>query len=60
MNHILQCSYPIVMYRRMAPLLSIVGIKLVVNNIAMGANNCLPYNLCLESQGGRDPEFLSW
>ena len=26
----------------------------------MGANPCLPYNFCLESMGGLDPDFLSW
>ena len=54
------CSYPMVMYRRMQPLLAAVGINLTVHNIAMGANDCMPYNICLESQGGRDPEFISW
>jgi hypothetical protein len=48
------------MHREMEPVLAAVGIKLETHNLGMGANNCIPYNLCLEAQGGRDPDFLSW
>jgi hypothetical protein len=53
-------SYPMIVSKRMTPLLASVGIDMKVRNIAMGANNCVPYNLCLESMGGLDTDFVSW
>ena len=53
-------SYPAIFERRMGPVFKALGINLVVHNIAMGANNCLPYQFCYESMGGLDPEFIGW
>lgn len=53
-------SYPATVEKRLGPIFSTLGIRLVVHNIAMGANNCLPYQLCYESMGGLDPEFVGW
>lgn len=53
-------SYPFIFKRRMDGIFSALGIKLTVNNIAQGANNCAPYILCYESMGGLDPDFIGW
>ena len=53
-------SYPFVAERRLSPVLAAMGIELVVRNIAMGANNCLPYDYCYNAQGGEGADWLSW
>lgn len=53
-------SYPAVVNRRLGPILKALGVKLLVNNIAQGANNCIPYTLCYESMGGLNPDFVGW
>jgi hypothetical protein len=46
--------------KRMDSVFSALGIKLVVNNIAQGANLCVPYDMCYESMGGLDADFIGW
>lgn len=53
-------SYPAIVGKRLGPILAAMGIKIVIHNIAQGANNCSPYTLCYESMGGLDPEFVGW
>lgn len=53
-------SYPAIVDHRMNPILKALGVDLVVHNIAQGANNCSPYQLCYESMGGQNPDFLGW
>lgn len=53
-------SYPSIVRKRMKPLFNSLGIKLIVHNIAQGANNCIPYSFCYESMGGTDPDFVGW
>ena len=37
-----------------------LGINMTVRNIAQGANNCNPYDMCYESMGGHDPDWVGW
>jgi hypothetical protein len=53
-------SYPSIVLARMQPILKLVGVELVMHNIAQGANNCIPYSYCYESMGGMDPDFVGW
>ena len=53
-------SFPLIVQKRMGPILKLLGIELVVHNIAQGANNCIPYNFCYESMGGMNPDFVAW
>ena len=53
-------SYPLILKKRMLPIFNSLKIDLKIHNIAQGANNCIPYNLCLEAMGGNDPDFISW
>ena len=46
--------------KRMGPVMAALGIKLVVRNIAMGANDCNPYDFCYESMGGSDADWYGW
>jgi len=53
-------SYPLIVNKRMHAPLAAAGVDLQVHNIAQGANNCLPSNVCYESMGGHDPDFVAW
>lgn len=53
-------SFPLIVDKRMHAPLAAAGIDLQVHSIAQGANNCLPSNLCYESMGGHDPDFVAW
>lgn len=46
-------SWPFVAERRMEPALRALGVRLLVHNIAQGANQCLPSNWCYKSMGGQ-------
>ena len=46
--------------RRMKPVFDALGIELLVRNIAQGANNCFPSNLCYEAMGGSSPDWVGW
>jgi len=53
-------SYPMIVQARLGPILANLGVDLRVHNIAQGANNCSPYQLCYEAMGGRDPDWVGW
>lgn len=53
-------SHPFVFERRVAPVLEALGVKLVVRNIAQGANNCRPFDYCYASMGGEEADFIAW
>jgi hypothetical protein len=53
-------SYPLIVQKRMHAALAAAGVDLQVHNIAQGANGCLPSNMCYESMGGHDPDFVGW
>ncbi len=53
-------SWPQVFERRMLPIFEAIGVKLLVHNIAQGANNCRPALNCYESMGGENADFIGW
>jgi hypothetical protein len=53
-------SYPLVVRNHLTPIFDMLGVDLNVHNIAQGANPCVPYDLCYESMGGFDPDFVNW
>jgi hypothetical protein len=53
-------AHPFVFERRIKPLLALIGVDLVVRNIAQGANNCRPFEYCYESMGGEGADFIQW
>lgn len=53
-------SYPFVFERRVASIFDSLGIKLIVRNIAQGANNCRPFDYCYESMGGGNADYIGW
>jgi hypothetical protein len=53
-------SHPFVFERRIGPILEAAGVKLIVRNIAQGANNCRPFGYCYESMGGENADFIAW
>jgi hypothetical protein len=55
-----QQSYPQVFQRRMKSIFEQLHIEFSVRNIAQGANDCYPSDLCYETMGGFDPDFLGW
>ena len=53
-------SYPAITQKRLSPILKVLGADLEARNIAQGANACLPYQLCYDSMGGLDPDWIGW
>eukprot|EP01033_Poteriospumella_lacustris_P017146 gene17146-12265_t len=53
-------SYPFVFERRIKKAFEALGIKLLVHNIAQGANNCRPSDHCYNAMGGDNADFMSW
>lgn len=53
-------SYPAIVQKRLEKIFTTLGKKIIVRNIALGANNCAPYIFCYESMGGEDPDFIGW
>ena len=53
-------SYPMIVEKRLGPLLKAMGIRLVVHNIASRRATCSPYVLCYEAQGLVDPDVVGW
>lgn len=53
-------SYPYVFKKRLQSTFDKLGIDLIVRNIALGANNCVPYIQCYESMGGPNIDFAGW
>ena len=53
-------SWPEVFKRRMTPVFDALGIELKVHNIAQGANNCRPADLCYEAMGGENADWIGW
>lgn len=53
-------AYPQVFERRMKPVLSALGVDLVVRDIAQTANQCIPSELCYNAMGGENADFIGW
>eukprot|EP00602_Paraphysomonas_sp_CaronLab_P010572 CAMPEP_0185031500 /NCGR_PEP_ID=MMETSP1103-20130426/19009_1 /TAXON_ID=36769 /ORGANISM="Paraphysomonas bandaiensis, Strain Caron Lab Isolate" /LENGTH=548 /DNA_ID=CAMNT_0027567043 /DNA_START=103 /DNA_END=1749 /DNA_ORIENTATION=+ len=53
-------SYPLVFEKRLRSTFEKLGVEFEVRNIAQGANDCMPSNLCYESMGGYDGDFFGW
>ena len=51
-------SYPMVFQRLMSPLFDSLGVQLEVYNIAQGANQCIPSDLCYSAMGHANPDFV--
>eukprot|EP00603_Paraphysomonas_imperforata_P007121 CAMPEP_0114431818 /NCGR_PEP_ID=MMETSP0103-20121206/10815_1 /TAXON_ID=37642 ORGANISM="Paraphysomonas imperforata, Strain PA2" /NCGR_SAMPLE_ID=MMETSP0103 /ASSEMBLY_ACC=CAM_ASM_000201 /LENGTH=365 /DNA_ID=CAMNT_0001601433 /DNA_START=336 /DNA_END=1430 /DNA_ORIENTATION=- len=53
-------SHPLVLESRMRPIFEALGIEFEVNNIAQGANDCHPSNLCYDAMAGEGGDFYLW
>jgi hypothetical protein len=53
-------AYPFILDNRISPIFKALGVEMHTHNIAQGANNCSPYQLCYESMGGADPDVVGW
>lgn len=42
------------------PIFESLGIELVVNNVAIGNNPCLPYDVCVHTFAGLQPDIVHW
>ena len=56
-NHV-NHSYPAVLYRRLNPLFSALGVKLEVRNVAHKYMGCRLMNYCLQTLGGTGFDFV--
>ena len=59
-DSLFQHSHPKVLERRMRPVFDALGIDFVVHNIAQGANDCVPFNMCLDAMAGEGGDFYLW
>jgi len=53
-------SYPFVMESRLHTVFSLLGIKLKVDNAAIGGIPSFPYGWCMRNFWGADPDVVSW
>jgi hypothetical protein len=44
----------------MKPVFSSLHIELIVRNVAMGNNPCLPYDICVSTFAGSDSDMVHW
>jgi hypothetical protein len=59
-DNYLHQSYPMIVERRMAPVFSALGSKLIVRNIAQNHMDCKLSNYCFATMGGSDADFVGW
>jgi hypothetical protein len=59
-DNTLASSFPMIVEKRLKDVFAALQIKFNVSNIAQGANNCYPYEMCYESMGGDNPDFVGW
>lgn len=53
-------SYPYIFKKRLQSTFDQLGVELVVRNIALTTNRCVPYIKCYESMGGSNFDFVGW
>lgn len=53
-------SHPKVLETRMRPIFEALGVEFEVRNIAQGANDCAPSNMCYEAMAGEGGDFFLW
>jgi hypothetical protein len=53
-------SYPKILETRMRPIFEALGVTFEVDNIAQGANDCTPFNMCYDAMAGEGGDFYLW
>lgn len=53
-------SHPKILEARMRPIFEALGITFEVDNIAQGANDCSPSNMCYDAMAGEGGDFYLW
>ena len=53
-------SYPAIVDKRLKAVMNALKLNFIVQNIAQGNNNCIPYEWCYESMGDKDPDWVGW
>lgn len=59
-DNLFNSSFPGIVQKRLQSTMDALGIDFHVDNIAQGNNNCMPYEMCYESMGEEDPDFVGW
>lgn len=59
-DNLFRHSHPLVLESRMRPIFEALGVDFEVNNIAQGANDCHPANLCYDAMAGEGGDFYFW
>jgi hypothetical protein len=55
-----QQSFPVLVGRIMKPAFEPLGIQVVSRNVAVGNNPCMPYDPCVATFAGDDPDVVVW
>lgn len=53
-------SYPSLVRKQLTPIFALLGIKLVVQNVAIGNNPCYPYDICMDAHTSGNVDLISW
>lgn len=53
-------SYAHVVDRLLSPIFESIGSHLVVKNLGIGDNPCAPYDMCMGTIAGGEPDIVSW
>jgi hypothetical protein len=59
-DSLFQQSHPKILENRMRPIFEALGVVFEVDNIAQGANDCLPSNMCYDAMAGEGGDFYMW
>lgn len=53
-------SFPLIFEKRVRKIFQELKIDFIVDNVAQGQSDCLPYELCYETQGGFNVDVYGW
>ena len=59
-DSLFQHSHPKIVEARMRPIFKALGVAFEVDNIAQGANDCAPSNMCYDAMAGEGGDFYMW
>lgn len=53
-------SFPSIIETQLKPVFAASNIELIVRNVALGNNPCVPYDICVRTFAGLDADIIHW
>ena len=53
-------AFPALVHSMLSPAFRIAGLELIVRNVALGNNPCMPYDICVRTFAGEDADIVVW